>query len=198
MGETRGRWHGDCAPTSHRSPTFTWGEGAAAGLRHHQGPWFLSPSRRAGVPCSPLSREESLCWQSCVLCSVPYSPAAGHRPLNRGCPGVQLTGQEKGPWVTSAQGWCLPCPLSRPSYGPVVPTEGSGQHCTPAATAPRAVTGHQDSSQALSTWARPPPKTGVLDSAAMVEMKGVHPAELGFSPLCGFAHSSTFRATWIV
>lgn len=110
--------------------------------------------------------------------------AAGHCIPGRECHGVQQTDQGKGPWATSAQGWCLLCPLSRPSCGPAVPTRrirAAVYSCSHRAQGFHWAPGLQPGPVHLgapASWDR------CAGQSCCGEMKGVsrlaRPAELGF------------------
>lgn len=120
MGETQGRWHGDHVSMRHSSPAFTGGGGDSGPFQAPLGPWFLSPAHRDASEPFVRRRTASLVELDALQCAL----LAGCWALqpSRECHGVQLTDHRKGPQATSAQGWCLLCLLSSPSYGPVLPT----------------------------------------------------------------------------
>lgn len=195
MGETRGRWHGDHVSMRHSSPAFTGG--TAALFRHHRGPWFLSPAHRAAS--EPFVRRGTalLVELGALQCAL----LAGCWALqpSRECHGVQLTDQRKGPQATSAQGWCLLCLQSRPSYGPMLPTgrvKAAVHSCSHHAQGCHLVPGLQPGLVHLGT---PASRDRCVGQSCCGEMKGVSPpGRAGFFTLCGLVHSSTLKAMWIV
>lgn len=119
-------------------------------------------------------------------------------PTGACCPGVQLTAQGKGPRATSAQGWCLLCPPSRPCV-PVF--------CTPRVRVALHCCGHRAQGLSLdtSTSARPgaPGHARLPGQVCWTELlwgnEGCgHPVVLCFFLLCGLVRSSTPKAAWIV
>lgn len=198
MGETRGRWHGDRFPTRQSSPAFT----ENGRFRRHQGPWLLSPPREGGGwgALEPfVQRGTALPGRAGRSAVCPVRRLLGiASPTGACCPGVQLTAQGKGPRATSAQGWCLLCPPSRPCV-PVF--------CTPRVRVALHCCGHRAQGLSLdtSTSARPgaPGHARLPGQVCWTELlwgnEGCgHPVVLGFFLLCGLVHSSTPKAAWIV
>lgn len=86
------------------------------------GGWGASePFVRRGTALPGRAGCSAVCLVRRLLLGIAASPPGAC------CPGVQLTAQGKGPRATSAQGWCLLYPPSRPSCVPVFRTpQGSG------------------------------------------------------------------------
>lgn len=119
-------------------------------------------------------------------------------PTGACCPEEQLAARGKGPRATSAQGWCLLCPPSRPCV-PVF--------CTPRVRVALHCCGHRAQGLSLDTRtsARPgaPGHARLPGQVCWTELlwgnEGcVHPAVLGFFLFCGLVHSSTPKAARIV
>lgn len=185
-GDTRQVAWGPLPYAPELPPPSPWGGGNGP-IQAPPGPLVPVPNTGGWGASEPFVRRGTAlpgragCSAVCLVRRLLLGIAAS--PPGACCPGVQLTAQGKGPRATSAQGWCLLYPPSRPSCVPVfrTPPPPKGQGSTALLWPPRPVL-----SLGTRTPARPGPpgRACLLGQVCWTELlwgdEGCAPGRAGF------------------